>query len=60
MLNRFKSPVVIGVIIAGAGTALKAVQGMTNPTWIDITLVALAYIAAVLAALNNPVDKENF
>jgi len=60
MLKRLQSPVVLGVIVAGAGTALKAIQSIPNPTWIDISLILLAYVGAVLGALNNPTDKEGF
>lgn len=60
MLERLKSPVVLGVIIAGAGTSLKAIQAMNNPSWIDVAIVILAYAGAILGALNNPADKERF
>ena len=60
IIKKLQSPVVLGVIIAGAGVLLKSIQDMVSPTWIDIALAVLVYIAAVFGAMNNPDTRERF
>lgn len=60
LIIKLQSPVVLTTIIGGLGILLNTIKGLSEPTVLDIAIAIVVYIGAVLVAMNNPDNKEDF
>ncbi len=60
ILERLKSPVVIGEIIVAVFALATTVTGTDYGNLANTIVGVVTAIAAVFAAMNNPTDKKNF
>ena len=59
-MNRFKSPILWGVVIGVVLTQVQQLSTKSSVNGWDVAIACLTVAVAAVGAINNPTDKEHF